>query len=204
MTTERIRLLPLWLRLWHWTSAMLLLTLAASGISLHFATPNSLLIPFRVAREIHTIAGLIQAASYVFFLSANAASGNWRQYLSLRDGFACRAMVQARYYLWDIFQGKPQPYPATPDIKFNALQQLIYALIMYLAMPILVVSGVLFLFPDSAPDHVMGVDGLLPLAMTHYMTAYCVFMFTLGHIYLATTGKTPTSLIRTMITGWKE
>jgi len=198
------RLLPLWLRLWHWASAVLILILVASGLSLHYAHPDALLIPFPVARQMHAVAGIALAACYVGFLVGNAASGNWRQYLACRPGFAARAWVQTRYYLWDIFQGRPQPYPATSEVKFNALQQIVYALVMYLALPVLAGSGLLFMFPEVAPDHVWGVDGLLPIAMTHYVTAFGVVMFVLGHAYLATTGKTPTSLIRTMITGWKE
>jgi thiosulfate reductase cytochrome b subunit len=35
--SDRIYLLPVWIRLWHWANALLIITLAITGISLHFA-----------------------------------------------------------------------------------------------------------------------------------------------------------------------
>ena len=42
--TERIYLIAPWIRLWHWTNATLILTLGITGMSLHFADPDLLLV----------------------------------------------------------------------------------------------------------------------------------------------------------------
>jgi len=63
---------------------------------------------------------------------------------------------------------------------------------------------VIELFPDLAPARIFGLDGLLPVAMLHYLAGAAVILFMLAHIYLGTTGVRPTSLFKMMITGWHE
>jgi thiosulfate reductase cytochrome b subunit len=75
---------------------------------------------------------------------------------------------------------------------------------MYLVMPTVVISGLIFLYPQFAPDRVFGLDGLLPVALVHYLGAAVIFMFMISHIYLGTTGTTVTSMFKMMITGWHE
>ena len=75
---------------------------------------------------------------------------------------------------------------------------------MYLAMPGLILTGLIFLWPELAPDHVFGLDGLLPIAVAHYLIGLIIVLFMIGHIYLGTTGVTVTSLFKMMITGWHE
>ena len=202
--TGRIYLLALWLRIWHWTNASLILLLIISGASLHFATPGSALVPFRFARSLHNIAGLALAAAYCFFVVANIVSGNWWQYVPKPAGFLDRVMVQTRFYLWGIFRGEPHPFPPTLQNNFNALQQIIYWVIMYMVMPALIVTGVMFMWPEFAPDRFFGFDGLLPVAVTHYVLGLVIVLFMISHVYLGTTGTTATSMFRTMLTGWHE
>lgn len=202
--SERIYLLPLWLRIWHWTNALLIISLVASGASLHYAAPTAMLLPFSLARSIHNIAGVTLCVTYSFFVIGNIVSGNWWQYVPKPGGFLRKVWIQTRYYIWDVFHGRPHPFPPTVEANFNALQQIIYWCVMYLLMPLLLITGIMFLWPELAPDRIMGVDGLLPVAMAHYILGFFIFLFMLGHIYLATLGATTTSLIKMMITGWHE
>jgi thiosulfate reductase cytochrome b subunit len=202
--SERVYMLPLWLRIWHWTNALLIITLSISGISLHFANPKAMLLPFSLARDLHNLAGVTLCVTYGFFVIANIVSGNWWQYVPKPDGFLRKVWIQTRYYLWDVFLGRPHPFPPTLQNNFNALQQIIYWEVMYLLMPLLLISGIMFLWPELAPDRIMGVDGLLPIALAHYLFALLMFLFMLGHIYLATLGVTPTSHLKMMITGWHD
>ena len=202
--SERVYMLPLWLRIWHWTNALLIIALVASGVSLHFADPKAMLLPFSLARDVHTVAGVALCAAYGFFVIANSVSGNWWQYVPKPGSFLKNVWIQTRYYLWDVFRGRPHPFPPTPENNFNALQQIIYWVVMYLLMPALLITGVMFLWPELAPDRIMGVDGLLPVAVAHYVFGYFIFLFMLGHMYLATLGATPTSLLKMMVTGWHE
>lgn len=202
--SHRIFLLPLWLRLWHWSNALLIIILTVTGASLHFADPDLTLVPFRLAQRIHDIAGLALVALYGFFVIANIISGNWWQYVPKPGGFVHRCLVQTRFYLWGIFRGEAHPYPPTVEANFNALQQIVYWFVMYFFMPILLLTGLLFLWPQWAPKQMFGVDGLLPIAMLHYLVGLVIVLFMIAHIYLGTTGLKVTSLFKMMITGWHE
>lgn len=202
--SQRVYLLPVWLRLWHWSNALLIITLAVTGYSLHFADPALPLVPFALAARIHDIAGFTLAALYGFFVVANIVTGNWWQYVPKPPGVMHRCWVQARYYGYGIFKGEVHPYPPTKEVNFNALQALVYWAVMYLILPTVVATGLIFQFPQFAPDRLFGMDGLLPVAMLHYVAASAICLFALAHMYLGTTGVTVTSLFKMMITGWHE
>ncbi len=200
--TERVYMIPLWLRLWHWSNAALFLILLATGVSLHFATPETPLIPFATARIIHNVAGIAISVLYAALIPANFATGNWRQFIPALKGFMGRLNRQQMFYARDIFQGAPHPYPATPKNKFNPLQQITYLAVIYAAMPVLIVSGFLFMFPEYLPDRLFGMGGVWPVAIIHYLVAVLLTVFLVGHIYMATVGDTVLSDIKMMITGW--
>jgi thiosulfate reductase cytochrome b subunit len=201
---HRVYLLPLWLRVWHWTNALLIIVLAATGFSLHFAGEGAYLVPFSLAARIHDIAGIALVAAYAFFVIANIVSGNWWQYVPKPPGVMNRVMVQTKFYLWGIFRGEPHPYPPTKEVNFNAMQALMYWAIMYLVMPFVLLTGLVFFFPTLAPDRLFGLDGLLPVATAHYLAGAVIVLFMIAHIYLGTTGNRPTSMFKMMITGWHE
>jgi thiosulfate reductase cytochrome b subunit len=202
--SERIYLLPLWIRLWHWTNALLIITLTITGISLHFADPKLPLVEFSLAARIHDIAGITLVVVYGFFVIANIVSGNWWQYVPKPPGVLQRCWIQGKWYLWGIFKGEPHPYRVSEEANFNALQALSYWGIMYMVMPVMLLTGLVFLMPEFAPERVFGLDGLLPVAVLHYLTGAVIVMFMIAHIYLGTTGKTATSMFATMISGWHE
>ena len=138
------------------------------------------------------------------FVIGNIATGNWWQYVPQPEGYIQRVWLQIRFYMLDIFLGKPGPFPSTPERNFNPLQQVIYWTIMYLALPCLLLSGLIFMWPEFAPDHLFGLDGLLPVAMAHYVLAYLIILFVVSHVYLGTCGKRVTTHLKSMITGWHE
>lgn len=204
MTGQNVRL-PLWLRAWHWTNAALILTLMATGISMHFAAPGAFLVPFRWARLIHNTAGISLVALYFAFAIANLVSGNWRQYWPSGANYRARAIELMRHYAVGILtEGGHGPWPPRRDNQLNALQQLVYWVVMYVLLPSIVLSGFLFLWPEYAPDQMFGLAGVLVIALFHNVAALAIVLFVILHVYLATTGPRPTSLIRMMITGKPE
>lgn len=202
--THRVFVLPLWIRLWHWTNALLIIVLIVTGASLHFADPELPLVPFELSAQVHSIAGLLLVALYVLFVIANVISGNWWQYVPKPGGFGDRIMRQTRYYAWGIFRGEPPPYAPTREVNFNAMQQIVYWVIMYLFMPLLLITGLIFMWPDLAPRQVFGKDGLIPIAVLHYLTGLIITVFMIAHIYLGSCGKRVRTHYRMMITGWHE
>jgi thiosulfate reductase cytochrome b subunit len=202
--SERIYLLPLWLRLWHWLNALLIITLCITGFSLHFAGPDAHVVEFSLAVRIHNIAGVSLAILYFVFVIANALSGNWWQYVPKPPGILHRCWLQVRYYCFGVFKGEPEPFPVTKEANFNALQSLIYWFIVYVNMPITVVSGLIYLTPLYVPREFFGFDGHLLVALIHYLSAVLILLYLIAHMYLATMGATVTSMLKTMITGWHE
>jgi len=97
--------------------------------------------------------------------------------------------------------GEPHPYHATPERKFNPLQQITYAVVMYLLFPILIVTGIILLFPRMLPDKIGDLPGVWWFATIHYLSAAAVIVFLLAHIYLATMGDRVGYLTSAMFTG---
>jgi thiosulfate reductase cytochrome b subunit len=201
---EREYLISAWIRIWHWTNAALILVLGTTGISLHFADPNLPFVEFSLAVRVHNIAGVMLAAAYAFFVIANLVTGNWWQFVPKPPGIVQRLVAQARWYSFGIFRDDPHPHSPTKDEHFNVLQALTYWSVMYLLMPLIILSGLIYLYPQFAPDKMFGFDGLLPIAMLHYLSAAAVLLFMLSHIYLGTTGKTVGAMFKMMFTGWHE
>lgn len=202
---ERTYAKSLWIRLWHWGNALLIIALALSGGSLHFSDPQLALLEFSLAASIHNVAGVALAFLYAGFVAGNLASGSWRRFMPGSSALAGRCLAQARYYAWGTFKGEPSPSSATAGASaFNALQAVVYCLILFLLMPAVVVSGLVFLYPQAAPDQAFGMSGMLPVAVIHYVTAALVIAFMIAHIYLGTMGRSPTSAFKTMLTGWEN
>jgi thiosulfate reductase cytochrome b subunit len=202
--SHRVYMYPAWIRLWHWTNAVLIIGLTASGVSLHYSNPAVGLIDFNLAREVHNACGIALCGAYAVFFVGNIVTGNWWQFVPQPHRYLWRAWLQMRFYSWDIFFGRPHPFPPTLENNFNPLQQVFYWAVMYLLMPTLLVTGLIFLYPELAPESVMGFDGLLPVAMAHYMVGFLIVCFMVMHIYLGTTGHRVTTLFKAMATGWHE
>ena len=201
--TERVFILAFWIRAWHWLNALLCVVLAISGFSLHFADPKPPVIDFQLVARLHDIAGWALVASYASFVIGNMVTGNWYQFV-VKPPVLQKMLVQARWYGYGMFKGEPEPFPVTPEQHFNPLQAMTYWAVMYLLMPVVVLSGVVYFFPRLAPDTLLGMDGLLPVAMVHFVTGSAVVIFMVTHIYLGTTGRTIGQQYKTMITGWHE
>ncbi|WP_346285124.1 cytochrome b/b6 domain-containing protein [Zoogloea sp.] len=202
--TKRVFMLPLWIRLWHWSNALAIIVLAVTGMSLHFSDPALPLVEFSLAARIHNVAGVILVGLYAVFVIGNIVTGNWWQYVPKPPGIIQRCLRQMQYYGSGIFKGEPEPFPPTPETNFNALQAVTYWSIMYLVLPAVIVSGLIFLYPQFSPDTLFGLDGLLPIALVHYLGAAVIILFVVSHIYLGTMGPKVSSLFKMMFTGWYE
>ncbi len=192
---------PPWLRGWHWTNAGLFLVLVATGLSMHYADAHTPLVPFRAARLAHNAAGLLIIAAWAGFLLANLRSGNIRHYRVRLGGLGGRVLRQTRWYVSGIFRGRRSPYPETARRKFNPMQALTYAVLMYGWFPVLAGTGLMLLFPELAPARFLGWGGVWPAAVLHLTAGFAGTLFLLGHLYLATTGQTVLSHFEAMLTG---
>jgi thiosulfate reductase cytochrome b subunit len=169
---------------------------------MHYSDQNSYFIPFKIAMLSHNIAGIILSAIFLFYVIQNIKSKNYKHYIPHIKGLFERIKIQAGFYLSGIFEGKPHPYEASEQEKFNPLQQITYFSIMFFLMPVIVISGIFMLFPELAPDEFLGMGGVWPMAILHIAVGFFLSIFMLGHVYLATTGDTVTSGFKAMLTGW--
>lgn len=190
------------IRIWHWLNALLMVLLLLSGYSLHYAAKGTLWIDFATAVELHEVAGLGLTGCYLFFLIAGLWDGNLKNYLPHRQNAWMGWLRQLRFYLWGILTGEAHPFHPQQHNKFNPLQKLIYTPLMFLVFPVLVLSGVWLMFPDTIPPELLGQSGKPMVALTHLIAAGLFGVFMLVHVYLAFTGDKLSFLIRSMITGY--
>ncbi len=193
---------PLWLRVWHGVQALLFLGLIATGLSLHYAGSDWALVPFPVAVTIHNACGVATAALWVFFVARCVISGHIAHYVPKDIRVLHSAVIQLRYYGFGMFRGDAPPL--SPGLRNNHAQQLAYATVMFILMPLSIGSGVLLLFPILSPEHALGRPGLWPMAMLHLATGYLLTLFVIVHVYLATTGETFFALFREIIVGTRQ
>jgi thiosulfate reductase cytochrome b subunit len=201
---SKIYLYPLWLRTWHWLNALCFLILIMTGLSMHYSGTFLQVFSFEYARLFHNSSGILLSVNYLLFVFGNIFSGNYKQYIPTLGGLMAKVVKQMKYYLYGVFQNHEHPFETTQEEKFNPLQKLTYLFIMYLFMPLVILSGLVLFFPEKAPEKVLGLGGIWPIAIFHIAIGYVLSFFMFAHIYLATHGKTVSSNFKGMITGFHE
>lgn len=199
-------LYPIWVRLWHILNALLFIILIITGISMQYTDKNDYILVVGFARAVkwHNIAAIILTFNYVFFVAGNVLSGNVKYYRIEKKNFFADLMKQFKYYSWGMFKGEKHPFPVTLDRKFNPLQKLTYVLSMYVALPLIIISGLGLMFPETTINRFIGVSGLIWTDILHITMGFFLSLFMLIHIYTCTLGSKPTSLFRGMISGFHE
>lgn len=199
-------LYPKWVRLWHLINAVMIIILIYTGISMQYTGQegSSFLLDFQKSVKWHNMAAVILTANYVFYVTGNVVTGNGKYYRIGRKNFISDLLVQVRYYVSGMFKGEKHPFPVTLERKFNPLQKLSYVLAMYVAMPLVIISGFGLLFPEVTIRRVFGVSGLILTDILHITMGFLVSVFLVIHIYTCTLGARPTSLFRGMITGYHD
>lgn len=199
----RVVVYPLWLRRWHAMHGLAFVLLLFSGLRVHYADASWAGFPFAWAVRLHDAAGLVLVGLWVWFVIANALSGNAVQYrphrTALRD-----AARQLRWYVTGMLRQQAPPFQRTADRKFNPLQGASYLVVMYALLPACAVSGCFLFFPELAPDQVAGGGGVWPMALIHLAAAWALSMFFVIHLYMITTGPTPTTFLRELRSGVLE
>lgn len=200
----KVYLYPIWIRLWHVLNALLCLILIISGISMHYASPDATRIRFDLAVSMHNISGILLSVSYVFFFLGNLFTGNGANYLIQFRGFRIRLWKQLYYYTIGFFKKEEAPFPIGSARKFNPLQQVTYAAVMYFFVPVIIVTGWALLFPGVIVEEWLGINGFAATDFLHILGGFVVSMFLLIHLYFATMGKKPTDHYKAMLTGYHE
>ena len=187
-------------RFWHWTQAALIIFLGVTGFEIHGSIR---FFGFDQAVRYHNFAAISFLVLIVFAIFWHLTTGEWRQYVPTWKNLR----AQAEYYVFGIFRNAPHPTRKTVLSKLNPLQKLVYAGLKVLVIPIMVVSGLLYMFyryPQRDEVLSLNISGLEVIAILHTIGAFLLVSFFIAHLYLVTTGRTVTSNLKAMITGYEE
>jgi len=197
-------LYPKWIRVWHVVNAVMFIILIITGLSMQYTDKEnaSYVVGFAKAVKWHNFAAMILTVSYIIFVAGNLLTTNGRYYRTSKDNFLEDLFKQLKYYSWGMFQGEKHPFPVTEERKFNPLQKITYVLAMYLAVPLLIISGIGLLFPEIIINTFFGVSGLILTDILHITMGFFLSLFMVIHIYTCTLGTKPTSLFWGMISGY--
>ncbi len=197
---KRIKLYSGFERFWHWTQAVLILFLAFTGFEIH---GSYTFFGFREAVRYHNIAAYLLIALTVFAIFWHFTTGEWRQYVpTLRN-----IRAQLEFYVFGIFRNAPHPTQKTALNKLNPLQRITYFGLKVFLFPLLVASGLLYVFyryPSRYGIEAINIESLRFIALAHTLGAFLMVAFLIVHLYMISTGETALSNLRAMITGYEE
>ena len=205
MKREREILHPLWLRIWHWVHGVAIILLVLTGVQIRF--PDLLIIFGNLKRAItiHNLCGFVVLFDYfLWFLFYSLRKELFRQYIPTKEDLIEGIPAQANYYFARIFLGDPPPFEPTPQAKFNSLQKTTYFGIMFVMLPLQVITGLLLWDIESFRPIIEAVGGVRVVDAFHIILAYIFISFLILHLYLATLGHTFLSHFKAMIVGYEE
>jgi len=202
MSTKKIYLYPVWIRLWHVINALMFLLLIISGICLHFGAGK--IIPFNVGVGIHNTAAIIVTLNYGIFLIGNIVTPNGKFYRKWRKNLVVNLWKQFVFYAVGIFRKEKHPFPINETQKFNPLQKFAYVIVMYFGMPLIIISGLALMFPSIAGFRVFKVSTVVFYDVLHIVVGFVLSLFLVIHIYTCTLGDKPGTLFKSMINGYHE
>ena len=188
-------------RFWHWTQAALIFFLGFTGFEIHGSIS---FFGYQNAVKYHNIAAYAFIVLIIFTIFWHLTTGEWRQYLPTLKNIK----AQLNYYIFGIFNNSPHPTKKTVLSKLNPLQKLVYLGLKVLVIPIMVFSGLLYMFyryPQKGGGiEALNLNSIEPIALLHTFGAFLLVAFVIAHVYLITTGSTVTSNLKAMITGYEE
>lgn len=197
-------LYPKWIRIWHLVNAVMFLILIVTGVSMQYTDKENAtyVVGFAKAVKWHNFAATVLVLNYILFVTGNLLTKNGRYYRVGEKNFSSNLLTQFKFYSRGMFKGEKHPFPVTEERKFNPLQKITYVLAMYVAMPLLIISGIGLLFPEITIKTFLGVSGLIYTDILHITMGFFLSIFMVIHIYTCTLGAKPTSLFWGMITGY--
>ncbi len=187
-------------RFWHWTQATLILFLALTGFEVH---GSFTFFGYEKAVYYHQLGSMFLLSLIVFAIFWHFTTGEWKQYIPTTK----KLKDQILYYISGIFKSEKHPTQKTTLSKLNPLQILVYLGFKLILIPLIVITGILYMFHKHVESNtVITISNikLEPIALLHTLGAFLLIAFLIVHIYMTTTGHTITSNISAMITGYEE
>ena len=173
-----------------------MILLGVTGFEIH---DTFKLFGYEAAVRLHSAAAwafliLVALAMFWMFIS--------KQYLNFIPT-SKNFKAQVNYYLSGIFKGAVHPTKKTKLDKLNPLQRIVYLGLIILVFPVQLISGFLYMYYHY-PNKPFELAGLETVAIIHVLGAFLLVVFLIVHLYLITTGSTPLTNLKAMITGFEK
>ncbi len=194
---------PLPVRIWHWVNAAGFVLLVLTGFQIRFAESLGYM-SFDSAVTLHNWVGITVIFDYFLWFLYYFGSGKIRIYYPDLATFIPRMIRQARYYGYGIFIGDENPHHMTAENKFNAMQQKAYIMLMFVMVPLQLITGLCLWDMTQYGDLIAKMGGLKVVDTIHVFLFYFFAIFMVVHAYLATLGHTVSAHFVAMFTGWEE
>ena len=179
-------------RFWHWAQASLIIFLAITGFEVH---GSFTIFGFEKAVHYHRIASWMLIGLIAFAIFWHLTTGEWKQYIP--DLKNLRAQIN--YYISGIFKGEDHPTKKTRLSKLNPLQRIVYLSFKIVLVPLTIITGIFYMYYKTFDVNETIIVSDIPLgtiALWHTLGAFLLMSFLVVHVYMTTTGHTPTSNIR--------
>jgi len=187
-------------RFWHWTQAALIVMLGVTGFEIHGTIH---FFGFQQAVQYHNTSAIWFLILIAFAIFWHLTTGEWKQYVPTRR----HLRAQLDFYIFGIFRNAPHPTGKHILSKLNPLQKLVYAGLKLLVIPVMSITGMLYMFyryPQRYEVISLNVGSLKVIALLHTLGAFALLSFFAAHLYLITTGTSVTSNLKAMVTGYEE
>ena len=202
---KRTVLNPLLVRIWHWIHGIAIVLLVLTGFQIRFPDVITLFGSLRIAVNFHNILGFIVLFDYLLWFGYYVLKRELiKQYVPVTEDFTIGMPTQSTYYFARIFFGDPAPFEPTPEAKFNSLQKITYFGIMFILVPLQIVTGILLWDVERFHSIIAALGGVRVIDAFHIILAYVFTAFLIVHVYLSTLGHTFFSHTKAMIVGYED
>ena len=115
-------------RLWHWSQALLIISLLITGFEVHGVYR---LFGFEQAVDHHITLAWTLIGLWAFAVFWHLTTDEWKNYIPTAKNFK----AQVQYYLTGVFRHAPHPTRKRSLSKLNPLQRLVYFFLKILNLP---------------------------------------------------------------------
>lgn len=189
-------------RFWHWVHAACICGLALTGIGIHWPNLFAFAGGLDTCVTAHNIIAWITIGDFALWVLYNIALKRFFHYVPNKSDLGPRLVRQVKFYAMDNFFGAPNPAHPTPACKFNPMQKFSYLAVMGVFMPLVIFTGILYLYPIAFEGVIDALGGLTVIAIVHFVLAGILTAFMVVHVYLCSLGPTVIEDYLHMITGY--
>jgi thiosulfate reductase cytochrome b subunit len=193
---EKILLYSKFERFWHWTQVSLITLLGITGFEIH---GSFIFFGYESSVRLHSASAWAFLILIIFAFFWLMVTGQYKNFVPTSRNIK----AQINYYLSGIFKGAAHPTKKSKLSKLNPLQRIVYLALIILAFPVQLITGFLYMYYHY-PVKGIALSGLGTVAILHTLGAFLLIVFVIVHLYLITTGTTPISNLKAMITGYDE